>query len=146
MVSNITVYDSQISRDFMPGGQIWARMEEAKNINLAAAAAFCPFRTGDLLNSLRGHVLPEGKYITRYHIIADAEHVWYVILGTLDVAPIFPKNNEFLWMRPLPYSHMPFNTLKGTGGRWPFKSVGGQKQNDFLGRSLRFTMKRIGVV
>lgn len=142
----ITVYEAQISKSFYPGGEIWGRMREMKMINYYAAIAFVPYRTGDLMNSLRHEQTPDGKYSCRYHIVADAEHAIYVLAGTLDAAPITPKNGEYMWMRPRPWSHLPFNTQKGTGGRWPFKSVAGQKANDFLGRSLRFTLKRIGSV
>jgi hypothetical protein len=146
MVARVNVYESQISRAFYPGGMVWARMREVKMINYYAAVAYCPVRTGDLMNSLRHYQLPDGKYSCFYGVAADAEHAFYVIDGTLGSAPIVPKNGKYLWMRPRPWSHMPFNTQKGTGGRWPFKSVAGQKPNDFLTRALNHTLRVTGTV
>jgi hypothetical protein len=145
MVARVTVYEAQISKAFYPGGQVWDRMREVKMINYYAAIAYCPVRTGDMMNSIRHAQLPDGKYSSFYSIAVDAEHAYYVLQGTLDQAPIRPTNGKYMWMRPRPWSHLPFNTQKGTGGRWPFKSVAGQKANDFLGRSLRFTMKATGL-
>lgn len=145
MVERVTVYEAQISKAFYPGGQVWDRMREVKMINYYAAIAFCPTRTGDMMNSIRHAQLPDGKYSSFYSIAVDAEYVYYVLQGTLAQAPIRPNKGKYLWMRPRPWSHLPFNTQPETGGRWPFKKVAGQKENDFLGRSLRHTLKVTGL-
>lgn len=147
MVERITVYEETISAGFRPGGSIYAETRRIGNYNEKIAHGLCPIRTGDMLNSMsEAFVLPNGKYSHFYSISVDVPYAEYVLGGTLDRAPILPKNGPLLWMRPLPYSHMPFNREKGTGGRWPFKSVAGQKANDFLGESLRITLYDQGII
>lgn len=146
MVARITVYEAQISRAFYPGGDVWSNVRRVKMQHYYAAIAFCPTRTGALVNSIYHAQTPVGRFSCRYTIAADTEYVFYVLQGTLAVAPIRPTSGEYMWMRPRPWSHLPFNIKGGTGGRWPFKSVAGQKANDFLGKGLRWTLRANGLV
>jgi hypothetical protein len=144
MVARVTVYEETIAAGFRPGGMIYKETNRIGKYNEKVAQGLCPVRTGWLLNSMEYYVLPKGKYSHFYTISVDTPYATFVLGGT--TGPITPKSNQYLWMRPAPYSHMPFNTQKGTGGRWPFKSVGGQKANDFLTESLQITLYDQGII
>jgi hypothetical protein len=145
MVARVTVYEETIAAGFRPGGMVYNETNRIGKYNKRVAESLCPVRTGWLLNSLEYYVLPRGKYSHFYTISVDTPYAHYVLEGTIGI-PIVPKNNQYMWMRPMPYSHMPFNTQKGTGGRWPFKTVKGQKANDFLGESLQITLYDQGII
>jgi hypothetical protein len=145
MVTRVTVYEETISAAFWPGGSIYANTRRIGKENRRIAASICPIRTGELLNSMSDtYVLPRGRFSHFYSFSVDTPYAEFVLQGT--TGPIRPNSGKYMWMRPMPYSHMPFNTKPGTGGRWPFETVRGQKANDFMAESLRLTLYEQGLI
>jgi len=143
MATRVIVYSDRIQAAFDDGGSIDGNVRRIGKFNFSAAQHYVPVRTGALNASLYFDVFPAGPFRKGYVVGARADHAIFSLAGT--TGPIRAKGGGQLWMRPSPFSRLAFNIRPGTGGRWPFDSVAGQKQNDWLGRSLFVTMKQHGL-
>ena len=142
MATRVIVYDERIAAAFLPGGSIAENVSRVGRTNKDAALHFVPRRTGATAASIYFRVYPSGKNHFSYVVGTKISYAIYPLGGT--DGPIY-ANTGLLWIRPAPYSYFPFRTQKGFGGRTPMFSVSGQKQNDWLGRSLFVTMKKYGL-
>ena len=143
MATRVIVYSDRIQAAFDDGGSIDGNVRRIGKFNFSAAQHYVPVRTGALKASLYFNVFPAGPFRKGYVVGTHVDYAIFSLAGT--TGPITPKKNAKLWMRPSPFSRLSFNTRKGTGGRWPFDTVAGQRQNDWLGRSLFVTMKQHGL-
>jgi hypothetical protein len=142
MPTRVIVYDDRIRAAFLPGGSIAQNVTRIGRTNKDAAHHFVPVRTGALKASLYFAVYPSGPNHFSYVVGTKNPTAIYTLAGTH--GPIY-ANTGLLWIRPMPYSKFPFRPGKGLGGRTPMFWVHGQKQNDWLGRSLFVTMKQYGL-
>lgn len=145
VLTRVVVYEERIQAAFEEGGSIADNIRRIGKLNFAAAKHYVPRRTGTLAASLYHRVMPATAFRKGYVVGTKLDYAFYSLAGTLDKAPITPKNGPLLWMRPSPFSRLAFNRAPDTGGRWPFESVAGQAQNDWLGLSLHVTMKSQGL-
>lgn len=139
MATRVIVYDERIAAAFLPGGSIAENVSRIGRMNRDAALHFVPVRTGATKRSIYFKVYPSGKNHFSYVVGTKISYAIYPLGGT--DGPIYANDGNLLWVRPRPYSYFPFNPTKGFGGRTPMFWVRGQKQNDWLGRSLFVTMK-----
>jgi hypothetical protein len=143
MVTRKTVYDTRIAEAFWPGGTLFENMRRVGNANKANAILKAPKRTGHMASTIGLSVTPSGKYHARYTVSVGTDYAKFVIGGT--TGPIRPKNGKYLLMRTAPHSRLLWNQ-KRKDGRWPFKSVAGQKANDFLEDALQQTLYEQGII
>jgi len=143
MATRVIVYDERIAAAFLPGGSIAENVSRVGRVNKEAALHYVPVRTGATRASIYFRVYRSGKNHFSYVVGTKISYAIYPLAGT--TGPIHANNGGLLWVRPHPYSHFPFRTQKGFGGRTPVFSVSGQKQNDWLGRSLYVTLKSQGL-
>lgn len=126
MVVRVTVYDTQVTGLFMPGGDAWKFMGLAGTEHLNAAIAFAPSRSGHLKSS---HypvpiLTPYKKLGTRYTIRNDADYAEFVHRGT--TGPIMAYGS-YLWVPQRRGSAWP---------RWQARWVAGQKANPWIERAF----------
>ena len=143
MATRVIVYSDRIQAAFNDGGSIDENVRRIGKFNFSAAQHYVPRRTGALAASLYFNVFPAGPFRKGYVVGTKVDYAIFSLAGTH--TPITPKKGPFLWVRPAPFSRLAYNTAPNTGGRWPYQYVLGQKQNDWLGRSLFVTMKQHGL-
>jgi hypothetical protein len=142
MATRVVVYQDRIQAAFEEGGSITDNVRRIGKLNFAAAQHYVPRRTGALAASIYFRVMPTTALRKGYVVGTTVDYAIFSLAGT--TGPI-RASGGLLWMRPSPFSRLPFNRMSGSGGRWPFLSVQGQAQNDWLGRSLFVTMKSQGL-
>lgn len=141
----VTIEDTQIGRLFLPGpGETgWNWMERAGREQMYETLRRVPRRTHALAGSLNLALTPNGPLNVRYSIGSYSDYAVYVIFGTKQVAPIYPKGNwtdedgnKWLLIRPMPHS-------------WYIYPVGvafvdGQVANDFLSAAADHMLGKYG--
>jgi hypothetical protein len=142
-VTRVTVYEDRIQAAFEEGGSITDNIRRIGKLNFAAAQHYVPRRTGFLAKSLYLRIMPTTALRKGYVVGTTVDYAIFSLAGT--TGPILPKKGPVLWMRPSPFSRLAFSRIPDAAGRWPFESVAGQAQNDWLGRSLFVTMKSQGL-
>lgn len=141
-VSRIIVYKNEIDRAFLPGGSVYKNMRRIGLFNEAVAKSIAPKRTGNMAAQIKLHVLPHRRYQFFYVVRSPAPYTEYVLGGT--TGPIYANGGKLLWVRPKPYSNFIWKKqFASMHGRTPMFWVRGQKANNFLGRSLDFTMDKV---
>ena len=141
--TRVVVYEERIQAAFEEGGSIADNVRRIGRLNFAAAQHYVPRRTGTLAASLYHRVMPATAFRKGYVVGTTLDYAIFSLAGT--TGPITAKKGPLLWMRPSPFSRLPFNRTLDSGGRWPFETVAGQAQNDWLGLSLHVTMKSQGL-
>lgn len=138
----VTVYDSRIAAAFQPGGTLFQNMRRVGKDNYDAAVHYAPKRTGLMAKTIRFSVTPSGKYHARYTVRPTVDYAIFSLAGT--TGPITAKGGRLLWVRPRPYSRFMWRAEYASiaHGRTPLFWVNGQKQNDWLGLSLHYTLTK----
>lgn len=117
----VTVYESAIAAEFLPGGQAWNQMTLIGSDVAQVAIRTAPSRTGNLRRQHNVAVTPVGKYQCRFSVGNYADYADYVHGGT--TGPIMPHGDK-LWIRAAPYSRYPHGAVRF--------SVAGQKANPWI--------------
>lgn len=131
--TRVTIYDTQVDRIFLPGGDVWDYMREVGDEHYRWASIYAPTRTYFLLSQMAGpFVMPyNGRRGVRYSVGNYAPYANFVHGGT--TGPIYGKTEleglegTWLWVRPMPYSWYP-------AGGW-FGWVDGQTANPWIRRA-----------
>lgn len=141
-VSKVTVYKNEIDRAFLPGGTVYQNMRRIGAFNEAVAKKIAPKRTGAMAEQINLAIMPHRRYEFMYAVRSPASYSEYVLGGT--DGPIYANNGGLLWIRPKPYSNFNWRRRYASmKGRTPMFWVHGQTANNFLGRSLDFTMQKV---
>ena len=131
MTLRVRIYESQIARESLPGGDVRRWVSKIGKETFALASANCPVRTGELLRSIGWGVTPHpaGCQAT---IRATADYALFVHEGT--TGPIYPTLSRYLVVRPMPHSHYSDYTRRN--------SVRGQSANPFIQNAFEDVLQR----
>lgn len=133
-----TIYDTQIARLFVPGGDGWDWMLSVGQEQMMHTLMQTPVRSGELRRSFNLALTPHGRNNVRYTVGTYSEYADYVIFGT--TGPIFaddyvftadqdPDDYDYPRMRIRPAPHSWFGDY--TYRLW----VNGQTANNFMERA-----------
>lgn len=120
----VVVYDSQIQREFLPGGDVNRHVHKWTREVAALVRLYAPVRTGTLKGSIHTDY-SVGKNSTKSRVVARTHYALFVDQGT--TGPIKPHGKYLALGKDhgLPKS------------QWVYrKSVAGQPAQHFMGRAM----------
>lgn len=138
-VVRVTIYDRNIDRLFLPGGDVWDWMRDVGAEHLRMALVEVPRRSGSLASKHNLALTPYGKRGVRYSVGNYADHAYWVHEGT--TGPIttgggFWDDGRRAFLGPMaPW--MGRNTLFAT-------SVSGQEANPWIARAGDIVLAKYG--
>lgn len=130
-VTRVTIYDRNLDRLFLPGGDAWDWMERVGREHVSMAIIEAPKRT---MNLARQHNLALTPYRrgVRYSVGNYADYAEYVHGGT--IGPILPHGGD--WLGPLaPWGVYP-------GGY--IREASGQRANPWIERAADIVLAKYG--
>jgi hypothetical protein len=141
----VVVRYDRIAKAFHPTGTLYEKMRSIGVVNYDAAVHYAPKRTGRMAKSIIFEIHPLQVFHAEYVIGPTVNYAIFSLNGTR--GPITAKGGKLLWVRPRPYSYFIWRPEFASiaQGRTPMFWVNGQKQNDWLGKSLAFTLRRFGL-
>jgi hypothetical protein len=137
--TRVTIYDANIDRIFLPGGDVWGFMEMLGRMHLSMALIEVPRRTGFLASQHNLAVTPYKKRGVRYSVGNYADHSEYVHQGT--TGPIAAGNGWWDDGRPAMMGPMPPHMGRNAVYQ---QFVAGQTANPWIARSADIVLARFG--
>lgn len=136
----VTVYDTQVERLFLPGGDAWDWLMRVGHEHTQMAIIESPSRTGYLRTQHNLSLTPVGRYNVRYSVGNWADYAVYVHEGT--TGPIVSTGWDdgspaFLAIRPMPHSRFPVTKY--------LRSVSGQEANPWIARAGGIVLAKYGM-
>ena len=116
----VTVYKTQLQRQFQSGGQGYRWLDKVKLQMHRACVAGAPSRSGQLKASHRSFIRGINQWACRAEIINTAEHALWVHEGT--TTPITPESAAYMLVPVAP----------GATRRFRAKEVRGQRANPWM--------------
>lgn len=137
--TRVTIYDRNIDRLFLGGGDVWDWMERVGREHLMMALVEVPRRTGSLAAAHNLALTPYKKRGVRYSVGNYADHADYVHGGT--TGPIvagtgFWDDGSIAYMGPMA-------PWMGHNARYA-RSVSGQDANPWLSRAADIVLAKYG--
>lgn len=160
-VTRVTIYDRNIDRLFLAGGDVWDWMQRTGTEHLMMALVEAPMRTGALRRAHNLALTPYKKRGVRYTVGNYAEHSFWVHEGT--DTPIVPMHAFSTAVgaatRPIPdrdfggmslrdRQGFPLLALRPWGryGRIYKYAVRGQQANPWIARAADLVLSKYGYV
>lgn len=137
--ARVTIYDANIDRLFLGGGDVWDAMERIGREHLGMALIEAPVRTGELRSLHNLALTPYKKRGVRYTVGNYAEHALFVHGGT---RPIITAGNGFwddgriAFLGPM----APWMGRDALYAPW----VSGQEANPWIARAADIVLAKYG--